>query len=193
MQTETDEAIVKRVQSGDIESFGVLVERYEGKFKRYARRFLMGPDDTDDLVQDVFLHAYQNIQSVDTSRKFSSWIYRIAHNAFVNALRKRERYRASFIDIDTILPALGGGEPTDDTAIRSEEKTMLEKALSAVDKKYREVLVLYYFEELGYAEIADVLGIPIATVGVRLRRGRERAREAIRDIDPGYEHHTTTP
>lgn len=184
METLTDEEVVRRVQGGDTLSFGLLVERYEGKLKRYARKFLMGADDADDLVQDVFLHTYENIQGVDTERKFSSWIYRIAHNTFVNALRKRENYRKGFLNFDTILPALRANETADDETMRAEEKVLVERTLDGIDQKYREVLVLYYVEELSYEEIADVLGIPIATVGVRLKRGRERARETIKKIDP---------
>jgi len=182
--TLTDEEVVRKVQEGDTLSFGLLVERYEEKLKRYARKFLMGSEDTEDLVQDVFLHTYENIQGVDTERKFSSWIYRIAHNTFVNALRKRENYRKGFLHFDTILPALRAKETADDETIRSEEKALVERTLDSIDQKYREVLVLYYVEELSYEEIADVLGIPIATVGVRLKRGRERARETIKKIDP---------
>ena len=183
MEVMTDEEVVRKVQGGDIESFGILVERYETKLKRYARKFLMGKDDTDDLVQDVFLHTYENIQSMDTSRKFSPWIYRIAHNTFVNAIRKRENSRRVYLDFDTILPSLRSDHATDDDVIRKEEKELVEKTLKKIGEKYREVLVLYYIEELSYEEIADILGIPIATVGVRLRRGKENAKKIITEID----------
>lgn len=190
MEVMTDEEVVRKVQGGDIESFGVLVERYEVKLKRYSRKFLMGKDDTEDLVQDVFLHTYENIQSMDTSRKFSPWIYRIAHNTFVNALRKRENSRRVYLDFDTILPSLRSEETTDGGSHRAEEKELIEKTLEKIGEKYREVLVLYYIEELSYEEIADVLGIPIATVGVRLRRGKEYARTIIKNIDPTFTHET---
>jgi RNA polymerase sigma-70 factor (ECF subfamily) len=186
MDTVTDEEVVRKVQGGDIDAFGILVERYEVKLRRYARKFLMGKDDTDDLVQDVFLHTYANIRSVDTGRKFSSWIYRIAHNTFVNALRKRENSRRVYLDFDTILPSLRAEETTDDALLRKEEKALVEKTLEKIGEKYREVLVLYYIEELSYEEIADVLSIPVATVGVRLRRGKESARNIIKDIDPTF-------
>jgi RNA polymerase sigma-70 factor (ECF subfamily) len=82
----TDEQIAVRVQSGEQELFGALMERYEPKLSRYGRKFLASPDNIDDIVQDVFISAYQNIQSFDLTRRFSPWIYRIAHNAYVNAL-----------------------------------------------------------------------------------------------------------
>ena len=91
MEKETDEAIATRVQKGDSEAFGQLVERYEEKLMRYARKFLRDPDDAKDIVQEVFIKSYQNIQSFDATRRFSPWIYRIAHNEFVNAIKKRSR------------------------------------------------------------------------------------------------------
>ncbi len=186
MEKLSDEEVVRKVQAGDTLSFGLLVERYETKLKRYARKFLMTKEDTDDLVQDIFLSTYENIKSVDTSRKFSSWIYRVAHNTYVNALRKRENHRRGFLDFDTILPLLSAQETADNDTYRVEEKELIEKTLDSIDEKYREVLVLYYIEELSYEEIADILGIPIATVGVRLKRGKERAKQAITSIDPTF-------
>ena len=91
MKDITDEAIVIRVQSGDAESFAMLVERYEQKMLRYTKRFLFQMEDTEDLVQEVFLKAFVNIKSVDTTRKFSSWLYRIAHNESINALKKKKK------------------------------------------------------------------------------------------------------
>src|SRR6185369_16155577 len=81
---KSDEQIVEEVQKGDTDAFGVLVERFEPKLLRYGRKFLATEEDIEDIAQDVFLSAYKNIQSVDTSLKFSPWIYRIAHNAFAN-------------------------------------------------------------------------------------------------------------
>ena len=75
-----DEEIVKRVQSGDAERFGVLVERYEPRLHRYAKKILLDGDEADDAVQEALIKAYVNIQSFDATRKFSSWVYRITHN-----------------------------------------------------------------------------------------------------------------
>src|SRR6185369_3065497 len=127
-----------------------LMERYEDKLLRYGRKFLRTPEDIEDIVQDVFLSAYQNLQSFDVSQKFSPWIYRIAHNAFVNALRKKSRNPLVYVDFDTFLahPAY------DDPAVREREQkdiqAMLERVINELDYKYREVLILYYQEDLSY-------------------------------------------
>jgi len=172
-QQSPDEDIAKKVQSGGIEFFGVLVKRYEAKMMRYARKFLFGYEDAEDLVQNVFIKAFVNIQSFDISLKFSSWLYRIAHNEFINALKKKKREPVSFFSIDTLLPSFVSEETADKDALKRETKELVDRYLNKLKPKYRELLVLYYFEELSYKEIADVLHIPISTVGIRLKRGRE--------------------
>ncbi len=172
MHQKTDEEIAAQVQRGDTEPFRELAERYETKITRYARRFLSHNQDIEDLVQDVFIKAYENIQSFNTKMKFSPWLYRIAHNEFVNALRKKSRLPLYSFDFDTLLPHPLAKETADDKANEREIKNTLDKWLNKLSPKYREPLVLYYFEELGYQEIAEVLHIPVSTVGVRLNRGK---------------------
>lgn len=172
MAETTDEDIAKLVQQGDRESFGLLVDRYRAKIERYVRRFLFSADEAEDIVQEVFIKAYINIRSFDVKRKFSSWLYRIAHNESINALKKKGREKISFIDFDVMLPQLAAKETADAGLHRDEMRQMLDQSLEKLSAKYREPLALYYFEEMDYREIADILRIPVATVGVRLRRGR---------------------
>lgn len=169
----TDEEVVRMVQLGKIESFGILVKRYQIKMLRYARKFLFNHQDIEDLVQEVFVKAYTNIQSFDASRKFSAWLYRIAHNEFINAIKKKGKEPMPFFDLDTLWPRSLSLEDADKETNKRELRQMLDKCLDKLDFKYREPLVLYYFEGLSYKEIADVLHIPMATVGIRLKRGKE--------------------
>ncbi len=169
----TDEEIARNVQSGDIDVFGVLINRYEKKMLRYAKKFLFNYEDAEDIIQGVFLKAYINIQSFESKRKFSSWLYRIAHNEFINAIKKKEKQSLLFFDPDTLFPYPISKENTDKKTNQKELRQMLDKCLNKLKIKYREPLVLYYFEELSYKEVADVLRIPIATVGIRLQRGKK--------------------
>ena len=173
----TDEELAKLVQAGDGEMFGLLMKRYEKKLLRYGRNFLSEPENIEDIVHDVFMKTYQNIQSFDPSQKFSSWIYRIAHNAFVNGLKRSIRSPLHFFDFDTLVshPVYEDGAEEEKEA--EETKKMISACLGKLDPKYREVVVLHYYEELGYKEIADVLQIPQGTVGVRLRRAKEALRK----------------
>ena len=114
----SDEDLARKVQSGDTEAFGELVGRYQEKLLRYARKFLLDPDDAQDIVQDIFIKAYHNMQSFDTSRRFSPWIYRIAHNEFINELKKRQSRKTTFtIDFDALFPHLQAVERADTAAL----------------------------------------------------------------------------
>lgn len=174
----SDEVVAVAVQNGDIDAFGALMHRYEAKLKRYGRKFLARSEDIDDLVQDVFIKTYENIQSFDSSHRFSPWIYRIAHNAFVNELRRKSRFGLGSFDPDVILPLIPAKESTDDKALASELRLEMDSLVEELPVKYREVVVLFYFEDLTYQEISDVLQIPVTTVGVRMLRAREKLKAA---------------
>lgn len=169
----TDEQLAKLVQGGEVEKFGVLMERYQGKLFRYGKKFLSSEDNIEDVVQDVFIKTYQNIKSFDTSQKFSPWIYRIAHNTYINAIKKDSRGPLYLFDFDTLI----SHTVTEDSVAREQEqkemKEMVDKGLSEIELKYREILILFYIEDLSYKEISDILHIPVGTVGVRIMRARE--------------------
>ena len=186
-EIQSDEQVAERVQQGDAEIFGVLVERYEPKLLRYGRKFLSTHEDIEDIVQDIFLSAYQNMQSFDASQRFSPWIYRIAHNAFVNGLRKKSRNPLVFIDFDTLVSHPVYEDPADAERDQREMKVMIDKGLEKIPDKYREVLILFYLEEVPYKEIAEILQVPQNTVGVRLRRGKEALKKIYVDMNMTYE------
>lgn len=182
----TDEEAAKRVQGGDREAFGILVERYEAKLLRYGRKFLARSEDIEDIVQDVFLSCYQNLQGFDASQKFSPWIYRIAHNAFVNGLRKQKRNPLVLVDFDAIVAHPVYEDPLPREREQAEIKKMIDRGLESLNPKYREVLVLYYIEELSYKEISDILQVPTGTVGIRIKRGKDALRAAYEGIKNYY-------
>jgi RNA polymerase sigma-70 factor (ECF subfamily) len=184
----SDEELALQVRRGDVELFAPLVERYEQKLLRYGRKFLSTREDIEDIVQDVFMSAYQNIQSFDTAQKFSPWIYRIAHNAFVNGLKKRSRSKVVFVDFDTFVSHPAYDDPAPREREHEEMKKMIERGLEKLEPKYREVLILYYLEEIPYKEISDILEVPISTVGVRLRRGKEALKKIYDSMNLEYGH-----
>ncbi|MFN3188419.1 MAG: RNA polymerase sigma factor [Candidatus Paceibacteria bacterium] len=175
----SDEEIATVVQAGDSELFGELISRYEDKLKRYARRFLAREEEVEDLVQDVFIKAYTNIQSFNTQLRFSPWIYRVAHNTFVNELKRKERYGTTIFDADAMFAFLPAREKADTNTLADDDKNMISESLSTLSPKLREVLVLHYFEDLSYKEIADVLQIPVTTVGVRITRARNKLQQVL--------------
>jgi RNA polymerase sigma-70 factor (ECF subfamily) len=179
----TDEEIAVRIQGGDHESIGFLIERYEKKLLRYGHKFLSAREDIEDIVQDVFVSAYQNIQSFDPSQTFSPWIYRIAHNALVNALRKSTRRPFLPFDFDALVAHVVYEDPAESERERRDMQAMIDVGLDTISPKYKEILILYYLEDLSYKEIADVLHVPQGTVGIRLSRARSQLIEACKKLE----------
>ena len=176
MSEITDEKIALAIQAGDTDKIAVLIERYETKLRRYAKKFLAREEEVDDLVQDVFIKVYENIQSFKPSLRFSPWIYRIAHNVFVNELRRKSRYTSDWFDTDLLFPKLAAKETADAATFEGELSKDMEAAIRELSPKNREVIVLHYYESLSYQEISDVLKIPITTVGARMTRARNVLR-----------------
>ena len=178
-ETLSDEQLARLVQDGDTDKFGLLMERYQAKLFRYGKKFLSDNDNIEDVVQDVFIKTYQNIKSFDTSQRFSPWVYRIAHNTYINAIKKRSIGPMYLFDFDTLLSYTVVDDPVVREKEQKEMKEIVDKGLSLIEPKYREILVLFYIEELSYKEISEILHIPIGTVGVRIMRAKEILKEAI--------------
>ncbi len=175
----SDEEIVKNVAGGDKELFSEIINRYEPKLGRYSKKFLFGYDESADALQEVFIKTYINLKSFDTSKKFSSWIYRIAHNEFINIIKKKKIEPISVFDLDTVIPfSINRIDSTDSEDAIKEKIELealynhLEQNIKSLPLKYREPLVLYIYEEKSYEEIGEILLMPTSTVGVRISRAK---------------------
>ncbi|HVB20076.1 MAG TPA: RNA polymerase sigma factor [Candidatus Paceibacterota bacterium] len=179
LNQKTDEELAALVQGKNEAAFGVLMSRYQPKLLRYGRKFLSDNAPIEDVVQEVFIKTYQNILGYDAARPFSPWIYRIAHNMFVNTLRHNSRHPLITVDLDLFSAhAAYERDPAEDEE-REHMRALVDRGLNALPPIYREVVVLYYLEQLGYQEIADVLHVPVGTVGIRLRRAREAIKKYV--------------
>lgn len=170
---ETDASIVAKVVSGDVDAYAEIMQRHQAKLHRYVTFLIHNQTIATDVVQDTFIKAYENLRSFNPEYKFSSWIYRIAHNEAMNALKKNRRL--SDKDIDT-LPELSYEHNLDELVDKEILNESIHGCLDKLDPKYRDVLQLAYFEHMKYEEISDVLRIPTSTVGVRLSRAKERLK-----------------
>jgi RNA polymerase sigma-70 factor, ECF subfamily len=172
---------IKMLQKGDTDAFAFLVTEYSPRISRYLSKFLYAGEDVEDILQEVFIKAYVNIQSFDSSQPFSPWIYRIAHNEAINFLKKKKPQSFSLFDVDLLFPHPIAKETSDTESERALTKTMLDKVLGEIDIKYKEVLLLYFYEDFSYKEIASTLQIPVTTVGVRMTRGKNLARKLVKE------------
>lgn len=177
---KSDEQLVRLTQQGVVPAFGFLIEKYQDKIIKYIRRMVQGPDAPNDIAQNVFLKAFENIQGFNLKLKFSPWIYRIAHNETVNYLKKKKSL--PLFDFDVFLPHYSvGKEDIENEAEKKRQILKVGSSLNELNFKQKEVLLLYYFQDLSYQEIAEVLKIPIATVGVRIKRARDAVKEIVKN------------
>jgi RNA polymerase sigma-70 factor, ECF subfamily len=178
---KTDEELV-RLTLENRENYKYLMQRYGSKLTRYIIRLSgINNDDAQDVLQTVFLKAYQNLNGFDTSLKFSSWIYRITHNETVTYLRKMSS-RPKIINSQTNEDIVGLIKSDLDIVESIDKKVLEEKlrdAINALDGKYRDVLVLKYIEDKDYKEISDILRKPPGTVATLLMRAKEKLKEEI--------------
>jgi RNA polymerase sigma-70 factor (ECF subfamily) len=184
----TDEDLVK-LSLTDKHYFGELVDRYERKLRRYVKRIgRLSVEDEEDLLQNIFIKTYQNLNAFDVSLKFSSWVYRIAHNETVSFFRHRSvrpEGHAEYIsdeEFNNLASELDIHKELETKEIRKAVVT----SLSLLDAKYKDILFLKYFEYKSYDEISDILLIPPGTVAVRLSRAKERMKGLL--ISNGYTH-----
>jgi len=160
-----------RVQHGDLKALEMIIDKYQEPLMRYAN-YLGAQHLDDDVVQDTFIKIYQNINSYDPSKQFSSWIYRIAHNTTISYLRKHKLT----IPWEEYLDPLIHYEPIDPIE-QSFSKDQVKQCLSNLKLHYRLPLALYYLEDKSYEEISEILRLPVSTVGARISRAKKQMRE----------------
>ncbi len=171
-QDKTDEELV-RLSISNPEVFFCLARRYEDKLLRYIMRLAkFSRNDAEDVLQEVLIKTYYNLNGFDPELKFSSWVYRITHNQTVSEIRKRVSEPTVHLEENDLenFKDLFDIEKEIDT-IYDREK--IDQALAFLDEKYREVLILRFLEEKEYLEIADILKKPTSTIGNLIARGKK--------------------
>ncbi len=181
---EPDEQVVGRILAGNSYDFRIIMQRYTPKLERYAHTYIFTREQREDLLQDIFLKAYTHLRDYDPRRPFSPWIYRIAHNVFINAIRSKSRTPVFSVDWDMVFPHPTARDRADTELLHKELAEQLEVCMDRIPSKYREPLALCYFEDMDYQSISQILRIPVSTVGVRLNRGRSLLRKAWEGMHP---------
>ena len=181
----SDEQIATSVQKGNLEDFGELVLRYGKKIQNYLFRFIQTKEEVEDLTQDIFLKAYSNILSFNPKKKFTPWLYQIAHNELVNYLRKKHYLSTKFINLD--FDVLAAKSISENDILKDLENNLkfelIDKKLNKLNFKYRQPFVLFFYENLSYQEISDILKIPISTVGTRIKRAKEIIKKSVNNSE----------
>jgi RNA polymerase sigma-70 factor (ECF subfamily) len=175
----SDEDLVKEVLR-DPENLIFLIDRYWEQLFYFVKRIsYFSPDDIEDILQEVFIKVYRNINSFDSSYKFSTWVFQITRNTTIDAIRRKAVRPQEFSfdqgDLKQILVESGLG--IEEKIVNKEKMKKVEEVIKSLPFKYREVMILKFLEEKSYEEIVDVIRKPKGTVASLLNRGRKMFKE----------------
>lgn len=184
----TDLELVNSAISGKEDSFEELVRRYQRPITGYVFRMLGNYDSALDVTQEVFIKVYNSLTKYNAEYKFSTWLYRIAHNAAIDYLRRNSQFSQSLetenADGTYQLQLESSAPSPEKERERSEWRVEINNVVKCLPTTYRELIVLRHSQDLSYDEIADVTGLPLGTVKNRLFRAREMMRDMF--IDRGF-------
>lgn len=184
----SDVELIASAIRGREDGFEELVRRYQRSITSYVFRMLNNYDASLDVTQEVFIKVYNSLERYSSDYKFSTWLYRIAHNAAIDYMRRNSMNRQS-IETENADGAyqlqLESPSPTpEQEQERSEWRTEIESVVKCLPSAYRELILLRHAQDLSYDEIAEISGLPLGTVKNRLFRAREMMREIF--IERGF-------
>jgi RNA polymerase sigma-70 factor (ECF subfamily) len=169
---DDEQVWIRQALAGDREAFGRLVEAYQVSVYNLAYRMLGGSLEAEDAAQEAFLRAYAKLGTYRPDCKFSTWLLSIASHHCIDCLRRR---RFAWLSLDAPLPAgwmQSDEETPEDAVLRGEQRERIRRLLDGLDARYRAPIVLRYWHDQSYEEIAQILGITVAAVKTRLHRAR---------------------
>ena len=180
-----DRDLVSTAIAGYEGSFEELVRRYQRPISAYVYRMVGDYESALDLTQEIFIKIYNSLDKYRAEFKFSTWIYKIAHNSAVDHLRRTATREQSIVngteDDQYELPIESGRLTPEQESERKERRTEIEAVVRTLPANYRELIILRHSQDLTYEEIVEVTGLPLGTVKNRLFRAREMMRQQFLD------------
>ena len=174
-EDELDRMCVERCLAGETNAFEGILDRYERPVYNAIVRMGADTEEARDLCQQVFVKAFQHLDSYDPTRKFFSWLYRVAVNETINAIKAHRPW-------EPLSNAMRTANANPEEAMEaSEQHVEMQRALTALDVKYRLAIIVRHFLQLSYDEAAEVLAVPVKTVKSRLFTARQMLREILED------------
>jgi RNA polymerase sigma-70 factor, ECF subfamily len=179
---ELDDGELVRLSLKDPDNFSYLINRYQAKILYYIRRLGVNSlEESQDVAQDIFLKVYLNLNDFKSDLKFSSWLYRIAHNQVISNFRRhRARAEAYSSPLDEVaLNSLSEDILPDSQIDKKILASSLMKAIDKLEPRYREIIILKFFEEKSYQEISDILKRPEGSVASLLNRAKKSLKKIL--------------
>jgi RNA polymerase sigma-70 factor (ECF subfamily) len=175
MVDHPDGALVRRVLDGDVDAYAILVTRYRDRFARYALHMLGNREDAEEALQDALVRAWRALGRCRDPDRFDAWLFRILANRCRTHGARRRRYEATFVRDEQVLrlaphdgtAAMQGGPGWDDA---------VDRALALLEPEQREAFLLKYVDELSYDEMAELTGVGVSALKMRVKRAADRLR-----------------
>jgi len=174
MLTKKDKELLEKLRSGNVAGFADLVEHHKDLVFTLALRMLGSREDAEEVAQDVFLKVHVSLEHFKGDSKLSTWIYRIAYNACLDRTRKNSREGQHMEYRDLRDRELGEMDHALERMAREERSALIQAALAKLPPEDTSILTLFYFEEMNLLELEKIMGLPKATLKVRLFRARKR-------------------
>ncbi|MDD5628676.1 MAG: RNA polymerase sigma factor [Elusimicrobia bacterium] len=184
MEARSDQELVLACLVGQAEAFEALLGRYQVRVFSFLMRMAGNASDAEDLCQETFLKAFENLEAYDRQRPLGSWLLAVAHNTAVDFLRARKP-AGSLDDEDETVELCDPAQSVEGAAQAAWDQQTMERVLAELPPIYREALVLRHHEGLDYASLAEVLQVPEGTAKIRLFRGRELLRRKLAALGYG--------
>lgn len=186
MTEVSDAALIDAVLGGDEEAFGRLVDRYQQRVFRLLGRFSRDPGEVEDLAQDVFLKVFRKLGTFQADSGLFTWIYRIAVNTANDHFARRSRRPLRLVESEQLDGSSVGddSEAPIEPLLDRELHQVTARIVAELPEKFRTALVLREYEDLSYAQIAEVTGCSMGTVESRIFRARQRFRAALEQQYP---------
>lgn len=188
LQKLTDVELIADAIRGREDGFEELVRRYQRPITSYVYRMLNDYEASLDVTQEVFIKVYNSLERYSSDYKFSTWLYRIAHNAAIDYMRRnsmnKQSLEAENADGTYQLQIESPNLTPEQERERTEWRNEIESVVKCLPVAYRDLILLRHSQDLSYDEIAEVTGLPLGTVKNRLFRAREMMREMF--IERGF-------
>ena len=176
----TDDAVVRRVLSGETSLFEILLRRHNQKLYRVIRSYIPKDEDIDDVMQETYLKAYLKLYQFGNKAMFSTWLIRIGINEALQKMRKSPKVKfVNLYDEENALQIADAAIPTDLISAQPDAAELIQKAFESLPKKYKVVFMLKEYEGMEIAEIARCLDLSISNVKIRLFRARAIMKETV--------------
>jgi len=175
--TDSDADVVRRVREGDREAFRILVLRYQDLLYRTAVRHVQYADVAADLVQSAYVKAFSNIWRCRDPERFGAWLYRILVNGAKDYLKSRRRMDVSLDDPNTPKFQIPASSNPERELERTDARERIENALAELPETMREAFLLKHVEGRAYEDIAELLGVSVPALKMRVHRARAVLKE----------------